>query len=138
MRLVAELSDVIDAQGPRSIIAFVAETVAGATLGAVPPVPGYLRGVRELCSRHGILLILDEVMCGMGRTGTLHACEQEGVTPDLLVIAKGLGGGYQPIGAVLGQRHIVDAFARGSGVFQHAHTYISTRSPAPRHWRCST
>lgn len=124
VRLVDELSDAIDAQGPRSVIAFVAETVVGSTLGAVPPVPGYLRGVRELCSRHGILLILDEVMCGMGRTGTLHACEQEGVTPDLLVIAKGLGGGYQPIGAVLAQRHIVDAFAQGSGLFQHAHTYI--------------
>jgi adenosylmethionine-8-amino-7-oxononanoate aminotransferase len=80
--------------------------------------------VRELCTRHGILLILDEVMCGMGRTGTLHACEQEGVVPDLLVVAKGLGGGYQPIGAVLAQAHIVDAFRRGSGLFQHGHTYI--------------
>jgi adenosylmethionine-8-amino-7-oxononanoate aminotransferase len=123
-RLVGELSDAIDLLGPQSVLAFVAETIVGSTLGAVPPVPGYLRGVRELCSRHGILLILDEVMCGMGRTGTLHACEQEQVTPDLLVIAKGLGGGYQPIGAVLAQRHIVDAFTRGSGVFQHAHTYI--------------
>ncbi|MDH5540513.1 MAG: aminotransferase class III-fold pyridoxal phosphate-dependent enzyme, partial [Rhizobacter sp.] len=80
--------------------------------------------VREFCTRHGILLILDEVMCGMGRTGTLHACEQEGVVPDLLAIAKGLGGGYQPIGAVLAQSHIVDAFARGSGLFQHGHTYL--------------
>jgi adenosylmethionine-8-amino-7-oxononanoate aminotransferase len=87
-------------------------------------VPGYLRGVRELCDRHGILLILDEVMCGMGRTGTLHACEQDGVVPDLLAIAKGLGGGYQPIGAVLAQRHIVEAFAQGSGMFQHGHTYL--------------
>ena len=123
-RLVMELSDTIDRLGPQTIIAFVAETVVGSTLGAVPPVAGYLRGVRELCSRHGILLILDEVMCGMGRTGTLHACEQDAVTPDLLVIAKGLGGGYQPIGAVLAQRKIVDAIARGSGTFQHAHTYI--------------
>jgi adenosylmethionine-8-amino-7-oxononanoate aminotransferase len=80
--------------------------------------------VRELCDRHGILLILDEVMCGMGRTGTLHACEQEGVVPDLLTVAKGLGGGYQPIGAVLAQRRIVDSFARGSGLFHHGHTYI--------------
>jgi adenosylmethionine-8-amino-7-oxononanoate aminotransferase len=87
-------------------------------------VPGYLRGVRELCDRHGILLILDEVMCGMGRTGTLHACEHEGVVPDLLTIAKGLGGGYQPIGAVLAQARIVEAFAKGSGLFQHGHTYI--------------
>ena len=123
-RLVTELSDAIDQLGPETIIAFVAETVVGSTLGAVPPVAGYLRGVRELCSRHGILLILDEVMCGMGRTGTLHACEQDGVVPDLLVIAKGLGGGYQPIGAVLAQRHVVDAFRQGSGAFQHAHTYI--------------
>ena len=123
-RLVTELSDAIDQRGPETIIAFVAETVVGSTLGAVPPVAGYLRGVRELCSRHGILLILDEVMCGMGRTGTLHACEQDGVVPDLLVIAKGLGGGYQPIGAVLAQRHVVDAFRQGSGAFQHAHTYI--------------
>ena len=81
-------------------------------------------GVREVCDRHGVLLILDEVMCGMGRTGTLHACEQEGVVPDLLVIAKGLGGGYQPIGAVLAQARLVDAIARGSGLFQHGHTYI--------------
>jgi adenosylmethionine-8-amino-7-oxononanoate aminotransferase len=123
-RLVRELSDAIDRLGPDTVIAFVAETVVGATAGALAPVPGYLRGVRELCSRHGILLILDEVMCGMGRTGTLHACEQEGVVPDLLVVAKGLGGGYQPIGAVLSQAAIVDAFERGSGLFQHGHTYI--------------
>jgi adenosylmethionine-8-amino-7-oxononanoate aminotransferase len=123
-RLVAELAGAIDRLGGDSVIAFIAETVVGATAGALPPVPGYLRGVRELCDRHGILLILDEVMCGMGRTGTLHACEQEGVVPDLLVIAKGLGGGYQPIGAVLAQARIVDAFARGSGLFQHGHTYI--------------
>jgi len=83
-----------------------------------------LEDVRELCTRHGILLILDEVMCGMGRCGTLHACEAEGVVPDLLVVAKGLGGGYQPIGAVLAQAQIVDAFAQGSGTFQHGHTYI--------------
>ena len=123
-RLVNELADAIETLGPKSVIALVAETVVGATLGAVPPVPGYLKGVRELCTRHGILLILDEVMCGMGRTGTLHACEQEGVAPDLLTIAKGLGGGYQPIGAVLAQSHIVDAFERGSGLFQHGHTYL--------------
>jgi adenosylmethionine-8-amino-7-oxononanoate aminotransferase len=123
-RLVAELSVAIDTLGGDSVIAFVAETVGGATQGAVTPVPGYLRGVRELCSRHGILLILDEVMCGMGRCGTLHACEAEGVVPDLLVVAKGLGGGYQPIGAVLAQAAVVQAFARGSGAFQHGHTYI--------------
>jgi len=123
-RLVQELSDAIDRLGAQHVIAFVAETVVGATAGALVSPPGYLKGVRELCSRHGILLILDEVMCGMGRTGTLHACEQEGVVPDLMTIAKGLGGGYQPIGAVLAQGAIVDAFARGSGLFQHGHTYI--------------
>ena len=123
-RLVQELAGAIETLGADSAIAFVAETVVGATAGALTPVPGYLRGVRELCDRHGILLILDEVMCGMGRTGTLHACEQEQVVPDLMTIAKGLGGGYQPIGAVLVQGRIVDTFARGSGLFQHGHTYI--------------
>jgi len=111
-------------QGPENVAAFIAEPVVGATMGAVPAVPGYFRRIREICSAHGVLLILDEVMCGMGRTGTLHACEQEGAVPDLLVIAKGLGGGYQPIGAVLAQAHIVEAFQRGSGAFQHGHTYI--------------
>ena len=123
-RLVRELGAAIDKLGGDKVIAFVAETVVGATAGALTPVPGYLRGVRELCTRHGILLILDEVMCGMGRTGTLHACEQERVVPDLLTVAKGLGGGYQPIGAVLAQRHIVNAFSQGSGLFQHGHTYL--------------
>jgi len=123
-RLRAELEAEVARLGPRSVIAFVAETVVGATLGAVPPVPGYFRGVRELCDRHGILLILDEVMCGMGRTGTLYACEQEGVAPDLVAIAKGLGAGYQPIGALLASAKIVDAIGRGSGFFQHGHTYI--------------
>jgi len=123
-RLVQELAGAIDRIGGENVIAFVAETVVGATAGALVPVPGYLQGVRELCTRHGILLILDEVMCGMGRTGTLHACEREGVVPDLLAIAKGLGGGYQPIGAVLAQQRIVESFQRGSGLFQHGHTYI--------------
>ncbi|HOM13689.1 MAG TPA: aspartate aminotransferase family protein [Rubrivivax sp.] len=123
-RLLAELAAAIGRLGGDNVIAFVAETVGGATQGATVPVPGYLQGVRELCTRHGIVLILDEVMCGMGRCGTLHACEAEGVVPDLLAVAKGLGGGYQPIGAVLAQAHIVDAIARGSGAFQHGHTYI--------------
>ena len=123
-RLVAELSDTIDRLGGENVIAFVAETVGGATAGVLTPVPGYFKGVRELCDRHGILLILDEVMCGMGRTGTLHACEQEGIVPDLMTTAKGLGGGYQPIGAVLTQARIVEAFRAGSGLFQHGHTYL--------------
>jgi adenosylmethionine-8-amino-7-oxononanoate aminotransferase len=123
-RLVAELSQAIDTLGGENVMAFVAETIGGATAGVLTPVPGYFKGIRELCDRHGILLILDEVMCGMGRSGTLHACEQEGVVPDLLTIAKGLGGGYQPIGAVLAQGKLVDAFRKGSGLFQHGHTYL--------------
>jgi len=123
-RLVAELEAEIARLGPRNVIAFVAETVVGATLGAVPPVPGYFRAIRELCDRAGILLILDEVMCGMGRTGTLYACEQEGIAPDLVAIAKGLGAGYQPIGALLASGKVYDAIVGGSGFFQHGHTYI--------------
>jgi adenosylmethionine-8-amino-7-oxononanoate aminotransferase len=123
-RLVAELAAAIERLGPENVIAFVAETIGGATAGVLTPVPGYFKAIRELCDRHGILLILDEVMCGMGRTGTLHACEQEGVVPDLLTIAKGLGGGYQPIGAVLAQGKFVQAFRQGSGLFQHGHTYL--------------
>lgn len=123
-RLAAELEAKIAELGPDTVIAFVAETVGGATSGAITPAPGYFKRVREICDRHGILLLLDEVMCGMGRTGTLHACEQEGVAPDLLAIAKGLGGGYMPIGAVLASGRLVEAFAAGSGLFQHGHTYI--------------
>ena len=123
-RLAAELDAAIVQAGPRRVIAFVAEPVVGATLGAVPAVPGYFRRVREVCDRHGVLLILDEVMCGMGRTGTLYACEQEGVSPDIVTVAKGLGGGYQPIGACLLARRVFDAFAGGSGAFQHGHTYL--------------
>ncbi|HYD76872.1 aspartate aminotransferase family protein [Ramlibacter sp.] len=123
-RLARELEAAILRIGPDQVIAFIAETVGGATAGVLTPVPGYFKAVREVCDRHGVLLILDEVMCGMGRTGTLHACEQEGVVPDLITIAKGLGGGYQPIGAVLAQRRIVEAMSGGSGFFQHGHTYL--------------
>lgn len=124
LRLARELEDAILAKGADSVIAFVAETVGGATAGVLAPVTGYFKAVREVCDRYGVLLILDEVMCGMGRTGTLHACEQEGVVPHLLAVAKGLGGGYQPIGAVLAQKKIVDAMRDGSGFFQHGHTYL--------------
>ncbi|RWO91487.1 aspartate aminotransferase family protein [Mesorhizobium sp.] len=124
LRAAQALEDKILELGPDTVMAFVAEPVVGATAGAVPAVPGYFRHVREICDRYGVLLILDEVMCGMGRTGTLHACEQDGVAPDLMTIAKGLGGGYQPIGAVLLSRRIFNAFAEGSGFFQHGHTYM--------------
>jgi adenosylmethionine-8-amino-7-oxononanoate aminotransferase len=123
-RAAQALEDKILELGPESVMAFVAETVVGATAGAVPPVADYLKRVRAICDRYGVLLILDEVMCGMGRTGTLHACEQDGVSPDIMTIAKGLGGGYQPIGAVLLGQHIFDAFAKGTGFFQHGHTYL--------------
>ena len=124
-RLAAELEETIQRLGPDSVIAFVAETVGGATSGALPPVPGYFRRIREICDRHGILLILDEVMCGMGRTGTLHAVEQEGIVPDLMTIAKGLGGGYQPIGGVLVHERIVD----GAGARQRL---LPSRPHLPR------
>ena len=123
-RLAQELESKIGELGGENVIGFVAETVVGATMGAVPAVPGYFRRVREVCRRHGVLLILDEVMCGMGRTGTLHACEQEGISPDLMVVAKGLGGGYAPIGALMVQDEIFQAVVHGSGAFQHTHTYM--------------
>ncbi|WP_353642588.1 aspartate aminotransferase family protein [Mesorhizobium sp. WSM2239] len=123
-RVANDLEAKILELGANEVIAFIAETVVGATAGAVAPVDGYFRRVREICDRYGVLLILDEVMCGMGRTGSLHAFEQEGIVPDIMAVAKGLGGGYQPIGAVLFGRHIYDAFASGSGFFQHGHTYM--------------
>jgi adenosylmethionine-8-amino-7-oxononanoate aminotransferase len=124
LRVANELEAEIERLGSDTVAAFIAETVVGATLGAVPAVPGYFKRVREICDRHGVLLILDEVMCGMGRTGTLHACDQEGIAPDLMVIAKGLGGGYQPIGALLVAGKIFSALRDGSGFFQHGHTYM--------------
>jgi adenosylmethionine-8-amino-7-oxononanoate aminotransferase len=123
-RAAQALEDRIIEIGPDRVIAFVAETVVGATAGAVPPVGDYFKRIRAICDRYGVLLILDEVMCGMGRTGTLHACEQEGVAPDLMAVAKGLGGGYQPIGAVMLTKGIYEAFENGSGAFQHGHTYM--------------
>jgi hypothetical protein len=124
IRVADELEQAILKAGPGRVVAFVAETVAGATIGAVPAVPGYFRRVREICDRYGVLLILDEVMCGMGRTGSLFAYEQEGIVPDMAVIAKGLAGGYQPIGATLVSGKIFDAVKNGSGYFQHGHTYL--------------
>ncbi len=123
-RLADELDATIQRLGPETVIGFLAEPVVGATLGAVPALPGYFQAIKRVLDRHGCLLILDEVMCGMGRTGTLYASEQEGVVPDLVCIAKGLGAGYQPIGAVLVQAAIADAIRDGSGFFQHGHTYI--------------
>jgi len=123
-RLADELEAMILELGPDSVAAFVAETVVGATAGAVPPVADYLRRIRAVCDKYGVLLILDEVMAGMGRTGYLFACEEDGVVPDMVTIAKGLGAGYQPIGAMLSTGRIYDAIVGGSGFFQHGHTYI--------------
>jgi adenosylmethionine-8-amino-7-oxononanoate aminotransferase len=124
-RVADELEQEIQRQGPDTVAAFIAEPVVGATLGAVPAVHGYFSRIREICDRHGILLILDEVMCGMGRTGTMFACAQEGIAPDIAVMAKGLGAGYQPIGAVIAARKICDAIKHGSGSLQHGHTYMA-------------
>ena len=124
-RLAAELEAEFQRLGPNTVAAFLAEPVVGATAGAVTAPDGYFRAVREICDRHGALLILDEVMCGMGRTGTTHAWEQEGVAPDIQAIAKGLGGGYQPIGAMLASGRIIDTIRSGSGAFQHGHTYLA-------------
>ena len=124
LRAANELEKKILELGPESVIGFICEPVVGATLGAVPAAPGYLARIREICDRYGVLLIFDEVMCGMGRTGTMYACEQDGVSPDLMSIAKGLGAGYQPIGAMLVSGKIYEAIASGSGFFQHGHTYM--------------
>jgi adenosylmethionine-8-amino-7-oxononanoate aminotransferase len=123
-RVANELEQQIEELGPSSVMAFIAEPVVGATLGAVPSVPGYFKRIREICDRHGVLLILDEVMCGMGRCGTRFAFEQEGIVPDIVCVAKGLGAGYQPIGAMMVADRIVDAIREGTGFFQHGYTYI--------------
>jgi len=122
--LLQEIEATILATGPEKVIGFCAEPVVGATGGAIPPTPGYFAGVRQLCDKYGILFIADEVMCGMGRTGSMYAIEQDGVAPDIITIAKGLGAGYQPIGAVLAQGALVERLRDGSGMFQHGHTYI--------------
>ena len=123
-RVANELEAEIQRLGEDQVMAFIAEPVVGATLGAVPAVEGYFKRIREICNQYGVLLILDEVMCGMGRTGSLYACDQEGVAPDIMTIAKGLGAGYQPIGAMLCSAQIYQAIEQGSGFFQHGHTYI--------------
>src|SRR6516165_5259249 len=122
-RLAAELEAEFQRLGPKTVAAFLAEPVVGATAGCVPAPDGYFKAVREICDRHGALLVLDEVMCGMGRTGTLHAWEQEGITPDVQLVAKGLGAGYAAIGGILIAERIVAAIRAGSGAFMHGHTY---------------
>ncbi len=123
-RSSGDLESTIKRLGDKRAIAFFAETVSGATLGAVPAVPGYFKAIREICDRHGVLMILDEVMAGMGRCGTLFACEQDDVVPDMITLAKGLGGGYQPIGAVMVREELASEIEEGSGTFVHGHTYV--------------
>ncbi len=123
-RMAQELEDEILRLGPETVMAFMAEPVVGATLGAVPAVEGYFQKIRKICDQYGVLLILDEVMCGMGRTGYLYACDAEQISPDILCIAKGLGAGYQPIGAMLCTSEIYECIETGSGLFQHGHTYL--------------
>lgn len=123
-RAAGDLERAVRELGPETVAAFICEPVVGATGGAIPPTPGYLKRIREICDRHGILLIFDEVMCGMGRTGHHFACAEDGVAPDLMVIAKGLGAGYQPIGALMVRQRVFNAIRDGSGFFQHGHTYM--------------
>ena len=123
-RVANQLEERIQSLGADNVAAFIAEPVVGATMGAVTPAPGYFKRIREICDQYGVLLILDEVMCGMGRTGRLFACEDEGIAPDIVCIAKGLGAGIQPIGAALCSAKIYNAIAAGSGFFQHGHTYL--------------
>ena len=138
-RAAQALEDKLVEIGPDRVIAFVAETVVGATAGAVPPVGDYFKRIRAICDRYGVLLILDEVMCGMGRTGTLHACEQEGIAPDLMAVAKGLGGGYQPIGAVMLTKRIYRSVREWlRRLSARPYLYGPSRWPPRRRWRCRT
>lgn len=123
-RVANQLEEKILELGAQTVAAFVAEPVVGATMGAVASVDGYFKRIRAICDQYDVLLILDEVMCGMGRTGHLFACNHDGVEPDMIAIAKGLGAGYQPIGALLVSDGIFDTLAAGTGFFQHGHTYL--------------
>lgn len=123
-RLVDELDAEFQALGPNTVMAFIAEPVGGATVGCITPPKGYFEGVRRVCDKYGILLVLDEVMCGCGRTGSYFAFAQEGnVRPDIVTLGKGLGGGYAPIAGVLVRENVIDVLKRGSGFFVHGHTY---------------
>lgn len=123
VNLTAELESAFLALGPTTVAAVILEPVVGAALGCVPSIPGYLAAVKSICQKYGALLIFDEVMCGMGRTGTLHAWQAEGVVPDLQTIAKGFGGGYQPASALLVGEKVATAMREGDHTFTHGHTY---------------
>jgi hypothetical protein len=125
LRAAVELEAEILRVGPERVAGFVAETVSGSTIGAAPPAPGYLAHIRRICDTYGVFLILDEVMSGMGRTGHLFACAEDGVSPDFIAVAKGIGAGYQPIGAMLAREEHVQTIAQGSGALAHGHTYMA-------------
>lgn len=123
-RAAAELDAAIRSAGADNVAAFIAEPVVGATLGVAPAVPGYFEAIRRICDEHEVLFIADEVMCGSGRCGSFYAHDQENVLPDLVTIAKGLGGGYQPIGAVIARGDICETVHGDKTAFAHGHTYI--------------
>ncbi len=123
-RAARSLEDAILSAGAENVAAFIVEPIVGATLGAVPAVEGYFQTIRDICNRYEVLLIMDEVMAGCGRSGSYFAFEQEGVTPDILTLAKGLGGGYQPIGAVITQGFIHQGIVEIYGAFAHGHSYV--------------
>ena len=125
LRMANQLEKKIRELGPETVMAFVAEPVVGASLGSQPAPKGYFKRIREICDTHGVLYIADEVMCGMGRTGTLFALEQEGIFADITTLAKGLGAGYQPIAAVMVAESIVSTIQKGSGTLWNGHTYMS-------------
>lgn len=122
-RKAKELEDEFQRLGPQTVAAFIAEPVVGAALGCAPYAPGYLKAMKKVCHKYGALFILDEVMCGMGRTGTLHAWQAEDVVPDIQTNAKGLGGGYQPIASVMLSEKILNVVKQGTGEFIHGLTY---------------
>ncbi len=119
----AALEAAIEREGPDSVAAFIAEPVGGSSTGASVPTAEYLRRVREICDRHEVLFVADEILCGAGRTGTWWAIERAGVAPDVMTIGKGISGGYAPLSAVAAPRRILDVLAAGSGGLLHAQTY---------------
>jgi len=118
-----ELDRILDRDGSEDVAAFIFEPVVGATLGAAVPPEGYVQRIAEICRRRGILLIADEIMTGMGRTGKPFAVEHWGVTPDLILVGKGIASGYAPLGAVIVSGHVAEAISSGSGSFLHGFTY---------------
>src|SRR6202522_3079995 len=118
-----DLERLLERDGSKHVAAFIFDPVVGATLGAVAPPDGYVQRIAEICQRHGILLIADEVMSGMGRTGKPFAVEHWGVTPDMILVGKGIASGYAPLGAVIVAGQVADAISHGSGTFLHGFTY---------------